>query len=744
MTYNNVAVGGTGATYAPGALTQDTWYKRETTSTLNAKTCTEETNTIKVTVNNFDPGSIGNDQTICENTAPLALTSVTPSGDGTFSYKWYNSIDGTTFVLIPGAISETYSPAALTADTWYRREVTSTLSGKPCTEITNIVKITVNNFVPGSISADQIICEGAVPAAFTSVAATGDGTITYKWKNSIDGIVFTDIPLATSETYASPALTQDTWFKREVTSTIGANACKEETNIVSVTVINFAAGSIGSDQTICEGSAPATFTSVAASGDGVKTYVWQNSTDNITFNPIPGATSATYTSPALTQDTWFKRVVTATVSGQSCTKETNVILVTVNNFIPGSIATDQTICEGDTPAAFTSVTPTGDGTFTYQWQNSIDGVSYSNITGATNETYAAGALIQDTWFRRQVTSTLNSSPCTEYTAAVLVTVNNFTPGSISASQTICEGDVPVPFTATAPAGDGTFAFEWQSSADGITFAPIVGATAATYTPPALTADTWYKRLATSTLGSNICTEESNTIKVSVNNFDPGSIGTDQTICENSAPVPLTSVPPSGDGTFTYKWFSSPDGATFGVIPGAISEMYTPGALTADTWYRREVTSTLSGKACVEITNVVRITVNNFLPGSIGADQTICEGTAPAPFTSVAASGDGALTYKWKESPNGVAFTDIAGATAETYSPASVTADTWYKRETTSTLNTIPCIEETNIIKVTVINFAPGAIGSDQTICEGTAPAAFTSVASKRRRSEDIPVAEQHG
>ena len=177
-----------------------------------------------------------------------------------------------------------------------------------------LVLITVNNFIPGSISADQTICEGDIPATITSVTPTGDGIFTYQWKSSLDGVAYTDIVGANSETYDPPALTVDTWFKRAVTSTLNFNTCTEETNVVRVTVINFAPGSIASDQTICEGTAPAAFTSVAATGDGVKTYQWQNSTDNITFNNIAGALSATYTSPALTQDTWFRRVVTATLN----------------------------------------------------------------------------------------------------------------------------------------------------------------------------------------------------------------------------------------------------------------------------------------------------------------------------------------------------------------------------------------------------------------------------------------------
>jgi len=94
----------------------------------------------------------------------------------------------------------------LTADTWYQREVTSTLSGKACTELTNSVRITVNNFVPGSITADQTICEGNTPALFGSVTPTGDGIFTYQWKQSIDGVNFNDIPGETFETYAPGAL----------------------------------------------------------------------------------------------------------------------------------------------------------------------------------------------------------------------------------------------------------------------------------------------------------------------------------------------------------------------------------------------------------------------------------------------------------------------------------------------------------------------------------------------------------
>ena len=456
----------------------------------------------------------------------------------------------------------------------------------------------MNNFVPGALDTDQTICEGDNPGVITGVLPTGDGlNYTYKWYESSDGTVFTEVVGATGPTYDPPVLTVDTWYKRAVTSQLNGNDCTEETNSIRIWVINFAPGTIGADQTICESSAPAPFTGTAPSGDGAFTYSWESSTDGTNWVPVAGITTATYAAPALTVDTWYRRVVTSSLNGFTCSEITPPVKVTVNNFDPGTITADQWICEGDTPAPFGSGVPIGDGTFTYQWQSSLNGSIFSNITGATDETYSAGALIADTWYRRQVTSTLNGNTCTEPTPVIKVTVNNVTAGAIGSDQIICDGTAPAPLTSVSPTYDGGITYEWQSSTDGTTFAPVGGANSETYTPPALSADTWYKRIVTSTLNGVLCSKESNIVKITVNNFDPGSISADQTICEGTAPAPILSVTPTGDGIFTYKWFMSTDGSNYGEILGALNETYNPGNLIADTWYRREVTSKLGSNTC---------------------------------------------------------------------------------------------------------------------------------------------------
>ncbi len=720
--------GATNDVFDSPALTQDTWFRRIDTSTLNTVTCTATTNVIAVTVNNITAGIIEADQTICEGGDPVAFTQDTAAtADGVITHQWQSSTAGATgpFANISGAVNTTYDSPSLTQDTWFRRLDISTLNTIPCSVPTNVIAVTVNNITAGVIAADETICEGDDPIAFTETnVAIADGTVTYQWQSSTAGATgpFADISGATSVTYDSPALTQDTWFQRVDTSTLNTVACTATTNVIEVTVNNITAGVIAADETICEGGDPIAFTETTGTvADGMITYQWQSSTAGATgpFADISGATSATYNSPALTQDTWFQRVDTSTLNTIACTATTNVIAVTVNNITAGVIAADETICEGGDPVAFTETTPTvADGTVTYQWQSSTAGATgpFADISGATSVTYDSPALTQDTWFQRVDTSTLNTVACTATTNVIAVTVNNITAGVIAADETICEGGDPVAFTeATAAIADGTITYQWQSSTTGATgpFTDIVGANSTSYDSPALTQDTWFQRIDTSTLNTIACTATTNIIAVSVNDITAGVIAADETICEGGDPVIFTETTATvADGVITYQWQSSTAGATgpFNDIVGANSATYDSPALSQDTWFQRVDTSTFNTVSCSAITNVIEVTVNNIVPGVIAADQIIVSAEDPVAFTETTATvADGTITYQWQSSTVGPMgpFTDIVGATGETYDSPPLTEDTWFQRVDISELNGVSCSATTNVLSITLDSDSDG-------------------------------------
>lgn len=479
------------------------------------------------------------------------------------------------------------------------------------------------DFDPEQITVDQTICEGDDVAEFNANYASGEGTFTYQWQSSTTSATegFSDIAGATAFYYDSGPVAVDTWFRRETTATLGGTECVAYSNVVKVTVINFDAGTISGGEILCEDADVAALSSVSeASGEGTIAYQWQLSTtgESTGFSNIDGATTAGYDPGTISVDTWYRRMATSTLNSTNCSEYSNVVAVTVVTISAGAIGTDQYIAEEVDAAALTSETSaSGDGTVTYQWQMSTTSGTegFSNIDGATTATFDPGTQTADSWYRRQATATFSGTSCSEFSNVIAVVVINFIPGAITDDQTSCEAEDAAAFaSATDASGDGTITYQWQSSTTSSTegFSDIDGATSSTYDPSAISVDTWFRRAAKASLGGTELTEYSNTVMVTIINLSAGAIDNAQTICAGDDAAALSSVTEaSGEGTPAYQWQSGITSATegFSDIPEAISSTYDPGAISVDTWFRRKVTTTVSGTECVKYTNAVKITAN---------------------------------------------------------------------------------------------------------------------------------------
>ena len=286
---------------------------------------------------------------------------------------------------------------------------------------------------------------------------------------------------------------------------------------------------------------------------------------------------------------------------------------------------------------------------TYTW--SIIPASGGTITGSSN-TISVHWTVAGT-YTLQVAEK-NSLGCDGNPITITVTVLPLLQaGTAAADQTICYNSVPEPLTSVnATGGTGSYTYQWDSSPDGSTWAPITGATTAGYSPAALTATTYYRLHQTSGTCGTVTT---NTVKITVqSNLVAGSVAAGQTICYNTVPSALTSVNPTGGtGTYTYQWDSSPDGSTWAPISGATTAGYASAALTATTYYRLNQTSGTCGTV---ITNTVKITVNPLPVPTITGDTPVCVTTSGSVYTTEA----GMTNYSWIVSAGG---TITAGGTA---------------------------------------------------------------------------------
>ena len=153
--------------------------------------------------------------------------------------------------------------------------------------------------------------------------------------------------------------------------------------------------------------------------------------DGRIYSPVGGTTSMLVIDDINDYDNFTTHVV----NGLLPTGSANYMAVSglpnfmAHYFVPlqaGSIAGNQTVCSGSAVTTLTStaVASGGDGTYTYRWQLSTDGVSWYDITGSAGSgvTYSPGVLTATTHYRRNASGTYEGTPATATSNVVTVTV----------------------------------------------------------------------------------------------------------------------------------------------------------------------------------------------------------------------------------------------------------------------------------------------------------------------------------
>lgn len=372
--------------------------------------------------------------------------------------------------------------------------------------------------------------------------------------------------------------------------------------------------------------------------------------------------------------------VTVTGTGTGAPTQTRDIVFTINPGSGPAITTqpaNQAVCAGSN-ATF-SVVSSG----TYQWQVSTNsGGSWTNIAGATAASYTANAVTtaQNNYQYRVIVT----GQCGSTTSAAVTLTVNVAPAITSnpANLTLCSGSA-ASFSVTATGTAVTY--QWQLSTDGgTTWNNIAGATSATYNiaAVAVTDNNNRYRCVVSGTCTPAATSTAATLLVSAS-ITISTNPANQTVCEGTN---VTFNVLAGGSGLSYQWQVSSDGGTTwtnlantGNYTGATSTALTiTGVLPAQNNLRYRAIA--SNAACNPGTSTAAtLTVNTFpVITSQPASATICAGASQA-FSVTATTGVGTLTYQWQFSTDGGStWTNIAGATASSFSQPFVIGQNAYR------------------------------------------------------------------
>ncbi|MCX6303626.1 MAG: hypothetical protein NT040_01535 [Bacteroidetes bacterium] len=517
--------------------------------TSNA-TCTTgnpaTSNAITMMVNPLLPASVS----IAASVNPVCagnsvMFTATPVNGGTIpAYQW--KVNGTS---VTGATNSTYSfvPVNGSLITCILTSNATCTTGNPATSNTVTMSVTPL-LVVGSISANQTICANAIPAQLTGVAPLNGTLPTYQWQSSLDNNTFSNISGVTSLNYQSGALTSTTYY-RQLQNATGTCGGPLPTNTVTITVnplLPVSVSIVSSANPVCAGTS-VTFTATPVNGGTTPGYQWK-----INGTSVAGATNATYSFVPANGNA----ISCMLTSNATCTTgnpaTSNTVTMTVNPWlVVGSISANQSICANAVPVQLAGVAPLNGTLPTYQWQSSIDNITFNNISGATSLNYQPGALTTTTYYK-QLQNAAGTCGGPLPTNSLTITVNPLLPVSVSiaaSANTVCAG-TSVTFTAT-PVNGGTIpAYQWKVNGTSVT-----GATNSTYAFVPVNGNA-----ITCTLTSNAtCTTgnpaTSNTVTMTVNPLLPVSVSIAAsaiTVCAGTS-VTFTASPVNGGTTPAYQW-----------------------------------------------------------------------------------------------------------------------------------------------------------------------------------------------
>ena len=510
-----------------------------------------------------------------------------------YSYQWQRSIDGgSTWNDLLGATASSYLVSV--ADNTYKLRAKVSATNVNGTGVT----YTSESLAVASVYNIQVpIVRGE--AVLGQVLEVSDGTwsspypitLSYKWKRGADVISG-----ATSPSYTVTSDDVGLYISAVVTASTsyGALAITSPTRGLVTPVGNTVLPTITGTLRVGGTLSVSTGTWLNLESNTTATYQWQSSADGILWNNISGATSSTYVLKLAQAGQYIRAQVfqtkstyTAVLAYSAATAVVPVLNLT-NTVAP---AVTGAWTEGTSLSASTGSWSTS-GTYTYQWQSSSDNSTWADIASATSSTYTLTSSEASKYVRVQVINTSSAGSGVAYSVPRSKVGAPYNTALPTISGTIKVGSTQTVTTGTWSNTPTAYSYQWQKSADGISWINLSGETSSTYVA---TFDIANLQIRVS-VGAGNSVETATVTTAVISGFLPpqataipaitGTKTVGQTLTSSSGTWPGTS------DSYLYQWQKSSDsGVTWTNISGATASTYVLVAADAGYQIRSQVSLT---------------------------------------------------------------------------------------------------------------------------------------------------------
>jgi hypothetical protein len=406
--------------------------------------------------------------------------------------------------------------------------------------------------------------------------------------------------------------------------------------------------------TFCQGQ-PILFTA-QLSGTTVSIPVfWQQSRNGSNWVNIPGADSTNYRFPAADSGLFYFRVITGSIGGNCATGTSSISNVSViPTFAVSGMASKSEVCQNDSVTLRASWRDIPVQPF-IQWYSSRDRINYTLIPGGEKAEVSIKSNEPGIIFYRAQLTVPGYSCGIVFSDPIPVSFQGGLSVSVNADQSIsCLGSPVVIRSVVTNVGNTPVQYQWESSADNMSWVPIQGAIAVTYTVQAsVQSDKFYRlRLINNSLACPLTISPS--VRVSITSIPNVVLSANRlTVCAGEE-VRLQGVSTRGFNLpVTWRWFSRVGTGAFTQISGANDSFYiAPTQIAGKTSYQLRMQ--VGEAICASATSTsLEITVNPNFTLSLQQDtDEKCVANFHRIFAVVTGANRDSLTYKWQRSLNG--------------------------------------------------------------------------------------------
>jgi len=427
-------------------------------------------------------------------------------------------------------------------------------------------------------TSTPVSCNGGSDGTAHASVMTGQAPYTYIW-NDPAGTTNAD-PVGLSAGVYTVTVTDANGCSNAAPVTI-----EEPTAIVVIS---------NSSNEICFGDGNGSASVTTSGGTGQMTFSWSTGGNSSSINNL---TAGNYT-------------VTVT-DANACTSVASITVNVTNPQINISGTATIVSCNGGNDGSATANVTSGNGPFTYSWNNGATGATANGLSAGTYTVTVTG-----TDGCTSTTSIIISEP-----SQLTITTNNPNTTNIT-----CNGANDGAIMVTTSGGTGTITYTWSN---GATTQTISNLSAGTYTVT-----------ATDTNGCTVTTTYTITEPAVLSATGSGTDATTVGGTDGTATV----TPVGGTGPYTYLWSN---GATTQTISNLSAGTYT-------------VTIT-DANGCTTTTTVVIGEPNATIDLTINSTPSTC-GANDGTSTVMASGGFTPYTYLWSDGQTTSTATGLAGGT----------------------------------------------------------------------------------